>query len=99
MAERAWRPVLDRVLVKVVHEDGHKTLGSGIIVASGKDTRLKKGIVVATGPGRYNDSGTLNPVRVERGEEVLFLDKTGWTIFIDGEDHLVLDEGSLMVSR
>ena len=65
------KPLADRVLIKEVKEDT-KTL-SGIILPDslGGDEEMRRGKVMAVGPGR-TVKGEIFPVSVKKGDEVLF---------------------------
>lgn len=53
---------------------GTKKLDSGLFLTP--DTKsaggLVQGIVIAVGPGKYSDSGSLVPMRIKQGEKVMF---------------------------
>jgi chaperonin GroES len=90
-------PLGDRVLLKPLSVDECDTKrASGIIIPETIDKeKPEQGIVVAVGPGKYDD-GTLVPVRVRVGDTVVF-SKYGYDeIKIDGVEYFILKEESIL---
>lgn len=69
------QPVGDRVLVKREEIDVKSPAGI-IIPDTAKTEKSKRGVVVAVGPGRYGEEGTLIPMTVKAGAKVFF--NAGW---------------------
>ena len=69
LAFRTLRPLLNRVVVKKA-EALTKTKG-GIILTSGKEERLNFGTVMAIGPGKVLEDGSLRETMVKVGDTVL----------------------------
>ena len=88
------RPLNDRVLVKRVAEET-KTKGGLYIPDSAKE-KPARGIVVAVGNGKLDDSGNRHPVAVSVDDEVLFGKYAGTEIKLDGEDHMILGENDIL---
>ena len=65
-----FRPLHDRVLIKVLDSD-EKTAG-GIIIPDTAKEKPQEGEVVAVGPGSKNEDGKLTPMDVKVGDVVLF---------------------------
>jgi chaperonin GroES len=66
------KPLSNNILVEYI-EDNEKTTKSGIVLPENVEKKERtKGTVVATGPGKINDSGTLLPISVKVGDVVLF---------------------------
>jgi len=84
----------ERILVKVQNNKENKT-ASGIIipVTVGDDKDGKSGVVVATGPGIYQD-GKLIPLTVKKGDTIFFqwADK----VSIEGEDYYIVKESEIL---
>jgi len=69
--ERLAKPLGDRVLLTET-ESKEKTTSSGIIIPdSAKTDDIKRAIVESVGPGIYTQSGTLIPMNVSVGDEVI----------------------------
>jgi len=72
MADKKLKPLGDRVLVKEYKSKEEKRTTSGIIIpetVSSEDVKMGK--VVAVGPGLYTQNGSLIPMSVKVGDEVV----------------------------
>lgn len=89
------KPLGDRVLIKETDKERGEEMKSGIIIPDSvnEDKGAKKGIVVAVGPGRYEE-GKLIPMRVSVGDTVLF--SWGDVIKISGEEYHVVNESNII---
>lgn len=87
-------PLGNRVLISEIEEKSETKTASGIYLPeqSQKSTSLKKGKVVAVGKGEYDD-GVLVPMRVKKGDTVLF----GWgeKIEIDSKEYTLVKESDI----
>ena len=83
IAFKKLRPLMNRVLVKKA-EPLTKTKGGILLPESTKD-QLNFGVVVAVGPGRHLDNGTLRPVLVKEGDTVLLPEYGGSRVTL-GDD-------------
>lgn len=91
-------PLGDRVVVKPADKNEEKQLASGIIIPETVDKeRPSKGVVVAVGPGKYDD-GVLVPMTVSVGDTVLF-SKYGYDeVKIDGVEYYILAESNVLAT-
>jgi chaperonin GroES len=88
-------PLGDRVLVEP-GAGAEKKSSSGIIIPETVDKdRPEEGVVVAVGPGRFDD-GVLVPMRVKKGQHVLFSKYGPDEIKIDGEKFLIVSESNIL---
>jgi len=89
------QPTGDRVLIKESLFDAQEKTQSGIIIplTVEKDSGAKRGVVVAVGPGKYDD-GELVPVSVKEGDNVLF--QWGEKVVIEGEEYYLVRDGEIM---
>jgi chaperonin GroES len=87
-------PLADRVVVKPLSRD--EVSKSGIIIPdTASREKPERGTVVAVGAGRYDD-GSLVPMTVQVGDEVLF-SKYGYDeVKIEGTEYLILTEASVL---
>ncbi len=88
------KPLQDRVLVKRVEEET-KTKG-GIIIPDSAKEKPQEGLVIAVGPGKTTDTGTLVAPGVKAGDRILFGKYSGTEIKIEGEEHLILREDDIL---
>ena len=89
-------PLGDRVVVKP--STSEEVSASGIIIPDTvKKEKAERGIVVATGPGKWNeDADALVPMTVRKGDEVLFEQTYRDPIEIDGEEYYIFSESSIL---
>lgn len=89
-------PLSDRVVIKKGEQKGESTSPSGIILPEsvGKEEQAK-GVVVAVGPGKFDD-GVQVPMQVKEGDTVLF-SKYGYEeVSVDGEDYFIISESNIL---
>lgn len=87
------RPLQDRVVVKR-NEEETKTAG-GIVLPGSAAEKPSKGVVMAVGPGRSLDNGTVRKVDLKVGDQVLFGKYASNTVKIGDEELLILSEGEI----
>ena len=87
------RPLQDRVVVKRKEEET-KTAG-GIVLPGSAAEKPSQGVVVAIGPGRYMEDGTVRKVDLKVGDKVIFGKYASNTIKVDDEELLILAEGEI----
>ena len=84
-----FRAVQDRVVVKRV-DDEYMTDG-GLYIPDLAKERPAQGVVVATGPGKY-ESGIFQPVNIQPGDHVLFGKFSGQEVKVGIDEFLILRE-------
>ena len=89
------RPRGDRVVVKPKPREA-QTKGGIYLPDTATEDRPVRGTVVAVGPGRRTEEGTLLPIGVRVGQEVMFAKYAGTEVKIDDEDFLILQEKDLL---
>lgn len=89
------RPLADRILIKEDTESKEQKTASGIIipVSAQEEKAGRRGVVVAVGPGKTEDS-KLIPVNVKIGDKVLF--QWGDKIIVDNEEYFIVRESEIM---
>lgn len=89
-------PLGDRVCIRPASPE--EVSASGIIIPDTvKKERAERGIVVAVGPGKWNEDGDeLIPMTVKKGDEVLFEQSYRDPIEIDGEEYYIFSESSIL---
>ena len=99
MAEQTIKPLGDRVVVRPLSdEESGTTSPSGIIVPDSvsKDEKNEQGIVVAVGPGRWNEDGDSRvAMEVKIGDRVIF---NSWRdkIKLNKEEFSIISEGDIL---
>jgi chaperonin GroES len=95
IAFKKLRPLMNRVLIKKA-EPLTKTKG-GILLPESKQEQLNFGTVVAVGPGRILDNGSLRAPTVKEGDVVLLPEYGGSKITLgDNEDYFLYRDDDLM---
>ncbi|MDG1444417.1 MAG: co-chaperone GroES [Pseudomonadales bacterium] len=87
------RPLQDRVVVRRTEEE--LTSAGGIVLPGSATEKPSQGEVLAVGPGKKLESGTVQPVDLKAGDKVLFGQYSGSTVKIDGEELLIMNESEV----
>ena len=90
----ALRPLQDRVIIKRLANE--RTTASGIVIPESAAEKPDQGEVVAVGPGKKTDNGTLIALEVKVGDKVLFGKYAGQAVKVDGEELLVINEDDIL---
>ncbi len=88
------RPLQDRVVVSRIAEQ-EKTKG-GIIIPDTAKEKPAEGKVLAVGPGRVLEDGSVRKLDVKVGDRVLFSKYGGSEVTINGEELLILREDDIL---
>ena len=90
-----FKPLSNHVFLEPLEEE--KTTKSGIVLPDNAEKeKPMKGTVLAVGPGKVQDNGTVRPVAVNVGDKVLFKKYGPDEIEIDGKKYLVGDEDDIL---
>ncbi len=87
------RPLQDRVVVRRTEEET-KSAG-GIVIPDSAAEKPSQGEVIAVGPGKKLDSGTVQEVDLKAGDRILFGQYAGSTVKLDGEELLIMNESEV----
>jgi chaperonin GroES len=88
------RPLQDRILVKRVDEE-EKTSG-GIIIPDSAKEKPQEGLVVAVGPGKTLENGSVAEIAVQAGDRILFSKYAGTDVDVDGAEHIIIREDDVL---
>ena len=89
-------PLGDRIVVQPSPKEGEKKLASGIIIPETVNKeKPTKGVVVAVGPGKYED-GKRVPPQVKIGDVVLFSSYGYDEIKIEDTEYYILAESNVL---
>ena len=89
-----FRPLHDRVLVRRLASE-EKTAG-GIIIPDTAKEKPSEGVIVAVGTGLRGEDGTVVPLELKAGDNVLFGKWGGTEVTIDGEELLIMKESDIL---
>ena len=87
------RPLQDRILVERLEEEIKK---GGIIIPDSAKEKPQQGKVIAVGPGRHDEKGTLVPMSLKKGDTILFGKYSGNEIRIGEEELLIMREDDVL---
>ena len=88
------KPLGDRVLVQPIEETNQ--VQGGIIIPDTAKEKPQQGKVVAVGPGKTTESGTVLPMDVAAGVTVLYGKYAGTEVKIDGEKFLIMSQNDIL---
>ncbi|MCK5096217.1 MAG: co-chaperone GroES [Candidatus Pacebacteria bacterium] len=90
-------PIGDRVVVRPLGDEEGTATSSGIIIPDTvSKEKSEQGVVVAVGEGRTTDEGKIIPIKVKKGDRVLFSKYGPDEVVIDNEEYFVLSESSIL---
>ena len=87
------RPLQDRVVVRRTEEET-KSAG-GIVIPDSATEKPSQGEVLAVGPGKKLDNGSVQAVDLQVGDKVLFGQYAGSTVKLEGEELLIMNESEV----
>ncbi len=88
------KPLADRVIVEPL-EAAEKTAG-GLYIPDNAKEKPQKGRIVAAGPGKLSDSGSLLKLEVKAGDTVLYGKYSGTEVVIEGKEYLIMRESDVL---
>ena len=88
------KPLFDCILVKRLPEED--CTPGGIYIPPSAKEKPTRATVCAVGPGAHTDQGTLRPMSVKEGDQVLFGKYNGTEVQLDGEDYVILHESEVL---
>lgn len=87
------RPLQDRVVVRRTEEET-KSAG-GIVIPDSATEKPSQGEVIAVGPGKKLDNGSIQEVDLKAGDKILFGQYAGSSVKLDGEEVLIMSESEV----
>jgi chaperonin GroES len=98
MADKTAKPLGDRVLLTELDLEVSQTAGGIIIPDSVRSEDVKRAKVESVGPGIYTQAGTLIPMSVEVGDEVILPPyHQGQDIKVGGKSYILLRESEILM--
>lgn len=88
------KPIYDRLLVKPMEEKEVKK--GGIIIPDTAKERPQEGEVIEVGEGKLTDDGKLLPLKVKKGDKILFSKYAGTEFEVDDEQYLIMRESDVL---
>ena len=81
------QPLDDRIVVRP--SEAEQTTASGLVIPDTAKEKPQEGVVLAVGPGRFEDGQRL-PLDVKEGDIVLYSKYGGTEVKYNGEEYLIL---------
>ena len=88
------KPLEDRVVVEP--KEAQDKTASGIILPDTAQEKPQEATIVAIGPGKASDSGTIVKMTVKVGDNVLYGKYSGTEVTVDGKDYLIMRESDIL---
>ena len=97
MAEKKLklRPLADRVIVEPL--EGEEKTPSGILLPETAKEKPQEGLIIAVGPGRWDEEGKKRvEMEVAVGDKVVFAKYSGNEIKLDEKKYLIMSEKDIL---
>ncbi|MCH7724041.1 MAG: co-chaperone GroES [Bacteroidetes bacterium] len=93
MSDLNLKPLADRIVVKAM--DAEETTKGGIILPDTAQEKPVEGTIVAAGPGKKTDDGTIIKPEVNVGDKVLYGKYSGTEVTVNGKEYLIMRESDI----
>ena len=95
MAKVNLKPLADRVVIEPL--EGEEITAGGIVLPETAKEKPQKGTVLAVGPGKKADDGTIVPIDVKVGDVVIYAKYGGTEVKLgSGQEVLVVRESDIL---
>jgi len=91
------KPLGDRVVILPSEDDTEKSAG-GIYIPDTAKEKPQKGEVMAVGPGRTTDEGSVLKVPVKVGDTVIYSKYAGTEYTENGTEYLIVRESDILAT-
>ena len=88
------KPLGDRIIIEVV--EAEEKTAFGIVLPDSAKEKPQQGKVVAVGSGIVTNSGTVVPLSVKAGDQVIYAQYAGTEVKYEGKDYLILRESDVL---
>ena len=88
------KPLADRVVVEPAPAED-KSAG-GIILPDTAQEKPQQGTVVAAGPGKVSDTGSMIEMTVKEGDKILYGKYSGSEVAFDGTEYVIMRESDIL---
>ncbi len=90
------KPLGDRVVIAPVDDVTEQKSPGGIIIPDTAKEKPQQGKIVAVGPGRSTDEGTVVELSVKVGDEVIYSKYAGTEYKYKGNEYLIVKESDII---
>ncbi len=91
------KPLADRLVIKPIERE--EVTKGGIYLPDTAKEKPQEGKVIAVGPGRLSDDGTLIKMGVKVGDTVVYARYAGTEIKVDDEELVILRESDILAKK
>ena len=91
---RTIKPLADYLLIEPLQSE--TTTPGGIVIPDTAKEKPQEGKIIAAGPGRKSEDGSLIPMSVKTGDIVMYKKWGGTDIKLDGKEHLLVKEEDVL---
>ncbi len=88
------KPLEDRIVVEP--NEAETTTSSGLVIPDTAKEKPQQGKVLAVGPGRTLDNGTVAALAITVGDTVLYSKYGGTEVTVAGKDYLILSSRDVL---
>jgi chaperonin GroES len=88
------KPLGDRIVIKAL--EAETTTSGGIVLPDTAKERPQTGEVLAVGPGKTLDNGTVAALEVKVGDKVVYSKYGGTEIKVAGEEYIILRQDDVL---
>lgn len=88
------KPLADRIVIKPMEAEEVTT--GGIVLPDTAKEKPQKGEVVAVGPGKMLDNGTVVEMEVKVGDVIFYSKYGGTEVKIGGEEYVILRQDDVL---
>ena len=81
-------PLTDHIVLKPVEQE--EITASGLVIPDSAKEQPQHGHVVAVGPGKMNEAGTIETIELNVGDRILYQKYTGQEITVDKQEYIVI---------
>jgi len=88
------KPLGDRIVVK--RTEAEERTAGGIVLPDAAKEKPKQGEVIAVGEGRLDDKGERVPMKLKKGDRIVFSAYAGTEVTLGDEEYLVMREEDVL---
>ena len=88
------KPLHDKVLIQQLQ--AKEVTSGGIYIPDDAREKPTRGRVIEVGDGEIREDGSVRPLSVKVGDEILFASYAGTQVTMDGEEYLIMREADLL---
>lgn len=89
------RPLADRVIVEPL--EGEEKTASGLLLPETAKEKPQEGLIIATGPGRWDEEGKKRvEMEVAPGDKIVFAKYSGSEFKLDDKKYLIMNERDIL---